>query len=68
MLEEPYKNYICFIILITGMCMTTYRVRVIVFNVTLTHFQQISVISWSSVLLVEETGVPGERHQPVASH
>jgi hypothetical protein len=24
-------------------------------------------ISWS-VLLVEETGVPGENHQPVASH
>ena len=24
-------------------------------------FDNISVISWSSVLLVEETGVPGER-------
>ena len=28
----------------------------------------ISVISWRSVLLVEETGVPGENHQPAASH
>jgi hypothetical protein len=28
----------------------------------------ISVISWRSVLLVEETGVPGENHRPVASH
>jgi len=28
----------------------------------------ISVISWLSVLLVEETGVPGENHRPVASH
>jgi hypothetical protein len=28
----------------------------------------ISVISWQSVLLVEETGGPGENHQPVASH
>jgi hypothetical protein len=28
----------------------------------------ISVISWRSVLLVEETGVPGENHQPVTSH
>ena len=28
----------------------------------------ISVILWRSVLLVEETGVPGENHQPVASH
>jgi len=31
-------------------------------------FNNISVISWLSVLLVEETGVPGENHQPVASH
>ena len=28
----------------------------------------ISVISWRSVLLVEETRVPGENHRPVASH
>jgi hypothetical protein len=28
----------------------------------------ISVISCRSVLLVEETGVPGENHRPVASH
>jgi hypothetical protein len=27
----------------------------------------ISVISWRSVLLVEETGEPGENHRPVAS-
>ena len=27
-----------------------------------------SVISWQSVLLVEETGAPGENHQPGASH
>ena len=31
-------------------------------------FNNISVISWQSVLLVEETGVPGENHRPVASH
>ena len=31
-------------------------------------FNNISVISWQSVLLVEETGVPRENHQPVASH
>ena len=35
------------------------RVNVMVFNVT---FNNISVISWRSVLLVEETGVPGENH------
>jgi hypothetical protein len=28
----------------------------------------ISVISWWSVLLVEESGVPEENHRPVASH
>ena len=31
-------------------------------------FNNISVISWRSVLLVEETGVPGENHRPNASH
>jgi hypothetical protein len=30
-------------------------------------FNIISVISWRSVLLVEETGGPGENHQPVAN-
>jgi hypothetical protein len=33
------------------------RVRFVVFNAT---FNNISVISWQSVLLVEETGVPEE--------
>jgi hypothetical protein len=28
----------------------------------------ILVISWSSVLLVEETGGPGENYRPAASH
>ena len=36
-----------------------------VFNAT---FNNISVISWRSVSLVEETRVPGENHRPVASH
>jgi hypothetical protein len=31
-------------------------------------FNNISVISWQSVLLLEETAVPVENHQPVASH
>jgi hypothetical protein len=31
-------------------------------------FNNISVISWRSVLLVEETGVPGEKHRPAAIH
>jgi len=36
-----------------------------VFNAT---FNNISVISWQAVLLVEETGVLGENHQLVASY
>jgi hypothetical protein len=36
-----------------------------VFNPT---FNNISVISWRSVLLVEETNVPRENHGPAASH
>jgi hypothetical protein len=31
-------------------------------------FNNILDISWRSVLLVQETGVPGENHRPVASH
>ena len=34
-----------------------------VFNAT---FNNISVISWRLVLLVEETGVPGENRRPAA--
>jgi hypothetical protein len=36
-----------------------------VLNATLNN---ISVISWRSVLSVEETGGPGEKQRPVASH
>jgi hypothetical protein len=38
-----------------------------VFNAT---FDNISVINYiiASVLLMEETGVPGENHRPAASH
>jgi hypothetical protein len=39
--------------------------RFMVFNAT---FNNISVISWQSVLLVEEIRVPEENHQAVASH
>ena len=41
------------------------RVRVMVFNAT---FNNIAVILWRSVLLVEETGVPAENYQPASSH
>ena len=45
-----------------------YRSRgygVMVFNAT---FINISDMLWHSVLLVEETEVPGEKHRPAASH
>jgi hypothetical protein len=33
-----------------------------------TIFLKFSVTSWQSVLLVEETAIPGENHRPDASH
>jgi len=42
-----------------------FRVMVMVFNVT---FNNISAISWLSVLFVKETRVPGEDHRPVTCH
>ena len=39
--------------------------RIMVFNTT---FNNISVISWRAVLLVEETGVLRQNHCSVASH
>ena len=40
-------------------------VRFMVFDAT---FNNISVILWWSILLVEETGVAGENHRPAVSH
>ena len=42
-----------------------FAVRVMVFNAT---FNNISVILWRTVILVEESGVPGEKHQSAARH
>ena len=39
--------------------------RFLMFNAT---FNNISVISWRLVLLVEEIGGPGENHRPVTSY
>ena len=36
-------------------------VRVMVFNAT---FNNVAVILWQSVLMVDETGVSGENHRP----
>jgi hypothetical protein len=37
----------------------------LVFNAT---FSNISTISWRPVLVVEEAGVPGEKHRPWVSN
>jgi hypothetical protein len=42
--------------------------EVVNLNPAHTTFNNISVILWQSILLVEETGVPRENHQPVTSH
>ena len=44
---------------------STWMVWFVVFNTT---FKNISVILWQSVLLVEETVVPGENHWQTISH
>ena len=55
----------CNLIFLFASVHISYWVRVIVFNAT---FNNISVISWRSVLLVEKTGVTEENHQPSTSH
>ena len=46
----------------------TFEMGLVWFMAFNANFNNISVISWRTVLLVEETGVPGENHWPVASH
>jgi hypothetical protein len=41
-----------------------FKVKVMVFNTT---FNNISFISWWSILLMKETGVPGQNHWPAGS-
>ena len=55
-ISKWYKNFHFFL---------RFVIMVMVFNAT---FNNISVILWQSVLLVEETGVSLENHQPAASH
>ena len=46
----------------------SYLCKLVWFMVFNAIFNNISFISWWSVLLVEETGVPGENDRPVESH
>jgi hypothetical protein len=69
--ETPLLNYICFMLLnCYDACMYIfYRgpgwLDFWCFNAT---FNNISAISWRSVLVVEEARVPGENHRPWASN
>ena len=63
MYNETY-NRTTFLGMDWGIC-EMFRVRIMAFSAT---FNNISVISCRSVLLVEETGVPRENHWPVGSH
>ena len=49
-------------------CVTIFLIKdsMVWFMVFSASFNNISVISWRSVFLIEETGVSGENHQPVA--
>ena len=59
-----YPSPLPFLLVITT---SVYRIGLIVWW-CLTPLSTISVISWRSILLVEETVWPGENHRPVTSH
>ena len=69
-LKRPNKNkyqHCTFIKFNMDICVILVRVsnNVVVLNVT---FNYISVISWRSVLLMEKTGLPRDKHRPVISY
>ena len=57
--------HVFILLCVVVLCLTYGLVWFIVFNAT---FNNISVISWWSALLVEETGVSGEKHRLAPSH
>ena len=59
-----YPSPLPFLLVITT---SVYRIGLIVWW-CLTSLSTISVISWRSILLMEETVWPGENHRPVTSH
>ena len=54
-----------YVLLLENTVVDHQRIRAMVFNAT---FSNISVISWQSALLMEETGLPKETHRPPASY
>jgi hypothetical protein len=75
-LSVIYTCSLCYIKTTIKVCLYCYNitlfvrreVNVVWFMVLDATFNNISVISWRSVLLVEETRGPRENHWPVASH
>jgi len=63
-----FNNYIRMYNVYLRKYMVVVVVVVVVVRVFIATFNNISVISWWSVLLVGETGVPRENHRPAASH
>jgi hypothetical protein len=63
--NDMYRKMKFYYILHYKGSMSRKGVRVMVFNATCNN---ISFISWRSVLLVDETGVSGVNHRPVTSH
>ena len=54
-----------YVLLLENTVVEHQRIRAMVFNAT---FSNISIISWQSALLMEETGLPKETHRPAASY
>ena len=50
------------------MMSTSYYTKILMVMVFNATFNNISIISWQSFLLLEETRVSGENHRPAASH
>jgi hypothetical protein len=62
-----HENISCRFIL-TPYCTFVFSADGLWFMVFNTTFNNISVISWWSVLLMKETEVPGDYHRPATSH
>jgi hypothetical protein len=67
-MNNMYKNKMCHLNIILDYLtyLSNNGLWIMVFNATFNNIS--SVISWRSVLLVEETRVPGENQLPAASH
>jgi hypothetical protein len=68
---QTYKNLIINyygIIVIMFLLILSCRINKVGVMVVNSSFNDISAMSWRSVLLVEETRIPGETHRPPVIH